>query len=100
MSCRYNSWGQPACCITFHPDYPHEKFCVNCRQRFYQNLPISYPTYPQRGPSGVFFLIITVLMLVILFRVIPNRSPNVTPLRQNPRFETLGLVIQQSLKQG
>lgn len=90
MSCKYNSLGQPACRITFHPDYPQEKFCVNCRQRFYQNiLPPGYYRDSQEDSKGVFVLIIVLLMLVILFRAIPSRSSNTNPMIENNQFETL-----------
>lgn len=34
MSCPFNSFGQPNCYITAHPDHPSEKFCATCKQRF------------------------------------------------------------------
>ena len=34
MSCPFNSFGQPNCYVTAHPDHPSEKFCATCKQRF------------------------------------------------------------------
>jgi hypothetical protein len=97
MSCKVNTFGQPACFITAHPDHPQDKFCVTCRQRFYQDShPYTYYQPVQSNGNGVFFLIIVVLMLVILFRIIPERSSNTTPSRQPARLENLDLVSHES----
>lgn len=54
MSCPHNSFGQPTCHITAHPDRPHEKFCATCKKRF-----------TEQEPPGLLLLIL--LLFIGLF---------------------------------
>lgn len=75
MSCPHNAFGQPACHITAHPDYPHEKFCASCKKRF---------TEP--AAFGILPLIVVIIgfLIVSAIRSEQSQKPESTSVRSNP----------------
>lgn len=76
-SCPRNSFGQPACYIVDHPDYPHlESYCAECGKRF--------PKEAGLFQSFVFFIsmIVTLLVVLALRSQLGSTNPDV-PQRPN-----------------
>ncbi|MEB3882404.1 hypothetical protein [Lyngbya sp. CCY1209] len=66
MTCPQNSFGEPACHITAHPDHPNEKFCATCNQRFVEKPPF----------EALNFIILAAFLFWLLVAVIrPNPQP-------------------------
>ncbi len=76
MSCPLNSIGQPSCHITAHPDYPMQKFCATCKQRF-----------PEQNSLGIVQIAIIFFLVILSFsflqqRLLNKTNSNVEPIHQ------------------
>lgn len=79
-SCPIDSFGNPRCCITAHPDRPHDKFCATCEK-----------TYRDANHTPAVFVFLTLLVFAWL-ALVEHES-------RNPEAQPVSNTFQSSIEQ-